>query len=106
MKRKSAFHQIMMHGATRLLVPCTIYIIAEYQTKLVKKRLSHNMRGSFNVVGTLSLLSVLLLSVDGLAAACHNESVVSFLSSLPHFDPMHNIMLGYHYQSWMWTMKW
>jgi hypothetical protein len=54
-------------GATRLLVPCTIYIIAEYQTKIVKKRLSHNMRGSFNVVGTLaSLLSVLLLSVDGL----------------------------------------
>jgi hypothetical protein len=52
MKRKSAFHQIMMGAAMLLfLVPCTIYyiildaifIVAEYQTKLVKKILSHNI---------------------------------------------------------------
>jgi hypothetical protein len=56
-RKKSTFCQIMMgrwgDGSMLLLVPCTIYIIldsifivAEYQTKLVKKRLSHNMSAS------------------------------------------------------------
>jgi hypothetical protein len=51
---------------------------------LVKKWLSRNMRGSFNVVGTLSLqLSVLLLSVDGLAAigTMNPLCIVSFFTS-------------------------
>jgi hypothetical protein len=51
MKRKSAFHQIMMGAAMLFLVPWTIYyiildaifIVEEYQTKFVKKILSHNI---------------------------------------------------------------
>jgi hypothetical protein len=61
----------------------SMFIVAEYRTKLVKKRLSHNIRASMLLA---PLLSVLLLLVHGLATASHKESVVSFL----HF---HNVTL-------------
>jgi len=69
--------------ATLLLVPCTIcvilgsiFIVAEYQTKLVKKRLSSNMQASMSLAPLLSVSSV----HDTLAAATMNPSY-RFLTS-------------------------
>jgi hypothetical protein len=47
----------------------------------------------------------LLVSVDGAPRRRHDESIPSFLHFHNMADSRHN-MLGLHFKSWVWTMKW